>query len=391
MTKGSIVTHDARVATHSQIVDRRNNFDLLRQLAALQVVYFHGLSHLEINVVSTIGMFVNNLLGLFPGVPIFFVISGFLVSVAYERAPSVRSYARNRLLRVYPGLWVCFAASLGLLVAFGALTSSFVSTPTFCGWLISQLTVGQFYNPRALRNFGIGVLNGSLWTIPVEIQFYALLPFLYRFCLRSRHGWLGTPALVLLAFLSHWLWCVLQSHAQIDTTDLRYKLLGVTLLPYLFMFILGLLIQRHLTLLASILNGWALFWLAAYVGTCLVLKTSHVATVSLASPISLFGSAVSFSLLALFVISFALTCRSKSDQILHGNDYSYGIYIYHMLVVNALVQIGWLHRPIYLAATAVVTVGLAAGSWLLVERPALRLKRSTIHSQATSTVCESTS
>lgn len=36
----------------------------------------------------------------------------------------------------------------------------------------------QFYNPDWLRGFGTGVLNGSLWSIPVELQYYVLLPFL---------------------------------------------------------------------------------------------------------------------------------------------------------------------------------------------------------------------
>jgi len=62
-------------------------------------------------------------------------------------------------------------------MASGALTTSLISTPTFYGWIIGQLTVGQFYNPDALRHFGVGVLNGSLWTIPVELQFYVTYPF----------------------------------------------------------------------------------------------------------------------------------------------------------------------------------------------------------------------
>jgi peptidoglycan/LPS O-acetylase OafA/YrhL len=379
------------VATHLSLIGRRNNFDLLRLLAALQVVYFHGLSHLQVDVVSPVGIVVNKLLSFFPGVPIFFVISGFLVSLAYERAPSIATYGRNRVLRVYPGLWVCVAASLGLLIASGALTGSMISSPTFYGWIIGQLTVGQFYNPDVLRHFGVGVLNGSLWTIPIEVQFYLLIPLIYRLCLRRESGWVGAMTLGVLALLSYWLWYVLQSHAHIETTNVWYKVLGVTLLPYLFMFILGLFIQRNLWRLVTILNGRALFWLAAYISIRVVMQTSPVATVSMAGTISLVGSAVSFIVLAMFVVSFALTWRSTSERLLDGNDLSYGVYLYHMLVVNALVHIDWLHRPIYLAVTVVVTVGLAATSWWWVERPALRLKRPTIRPQTIQQVCQSTS
>jgi len=46
----------------------------------------------------------------------------------------------------------------------------------------------------------------------------------------------------------------------------------------------------------------------------------------------------------MFVISFAMTCPSTSDRLLDGNDFSYGVYIYHMLVVNTLVELGWLQQ-----------------------------------------------
>jgi hypothetical protein len=46
-------------------------------------------------------------------------------------------------------------------------------------WLAAQLTIGQFYNPVFLRGYGLGVLNGSLWTIPLE-QFCVLVPLLHR-------------------------------------------------------------------------------------------------------------------------------------------------------------------------------------------------------------------
>ena len=44
-------------------------------------------------------------------------------------------------------------------------------------------------HPDFLRGYGVGVLNGSLWTIPVELQFYALVPLIYwSLSLRARTG-----------------------------------------------------------------------------------------------------------------------------------------------------------------------------------------------------------
>ena len=59
----------------------------------------------------------------------------------------------------------------------------------------------------------------------------------------------------------------------------------------------------------------------------------------------------------------------------HARDYSYGIYIYAFPVQQTLVSF-WPQMPLsaYLLSTFVITVALAATSWHLVEKPALKLK-----------------
>ncbi|MGB2964038.1 MAG: acyltransferase [Anaerolineales bacterium] len=151
-----------------------NNFDLIRLFAALQVVFIHGHEHFGLGP----GSWLVKSLQIFPGVPIFFVISGFLVSASWERsAPQgVGAYFKNRFFRIYPALWVCFFISLGSVFIIYKPSSSLVELGK---WVIAQLTIGQIYNPDFLRGYGVGTLNGSLWTIPVEIQFYILLPLIY--------------------------------------------------------------------------------------------------------------------------------------------------------------------------------------------------------------------
>lgn len=102
--------------------------------------------------------------GYFPGVPIFFAISGFLISASWERSNSLRKYFKNRFLRIYPALWFCFFLSVFVT----SLTYEFkIFTFDFFKWTLAQLTIGQFYNPDFFRDYGVGVVNGSLWTIPV--------------------------------------------------------------------------------------------------------------------------------------------------------------------------------------------------------------------------------
>lgn len=352
--------------------ERQNNFDLLRLLAALQVVYFHGITSLGLSFGAVMGR-VNDLLTFFPGVPIFFAVSGFLITRSYERASGIRSYARNRILRVYPALWASFAISIGLLAVFGAITRRFVSTASFWAWIAGQLTIVQFYNPDALRGFGVGVVNGSLWTIPVELQFYAVVPVLYWLCIRNRTERAASSFLAVLTLASFTLWFLTQSGPALRMWQ---KLLQVTLAPHLFMFLMGVMLQRHWKRLASLLEGRGGMWLVVYLGIRLVQRAvlDVMPAGAFFTAVSWSASLLSFAVLALLTISLAFTRRRTSERLLFGQDLSYGIYIFHMLVLNTFVHLGLRGSAGFLASAVGCTAVLAAASWVLVERPALAMK-----------------
>jgi peptidoglycan/LPS O-acetylase OafA/YrhL len=143
------------------------------------------------------------------------------------------------------------------------------------------------------------------------------------------------------------------------------------------MFLIGVLLQRHYGQLAHLVEGKAMAWLAVYLGVCtaarLVLGTATNGNPLFdgASALAAAGAAV---LMALFVVSFAYSHRGMSERLLRGNDISYGVYVYHMLVVNAFVELGWTGHRAALGAAAGLTMLLALASWRFVERPSLRLK-----------------
>ena len=89
----------------------KNNFDLIRLIAAAEVAIRHTMVHVAPK------QFVYPLEVLFalvPGVPIFFFLSGFLISRSWERSPSASEYFRNRALRLFPALWTCIAFATAL-------------------------------------------------------------------------------------------------------------------------------------------------------------------------------------------------------------------------------------------------------------------------------------
>jgi len=78
---------------------RVNNFDIIRLIAALLFAIHHTIGHLEIEKTSSIIFTISSYL---PGVPIFFFVSGFLISKSYENNSLIIEYAQNRILRIYP-------------------------------------------------------------------------------------------------------------------------------------------------------------------------------------------------------------------------------------------------------------------------------------------------
>ena len=102
-------------------------------------------------------------------------------------------------------------------------------------WVLAQATIVQFYNPDFMRTFGAGVLNGVLWTITVELQFYVLAPLLDYLLERK------TPILVVFFLVA--LGTNLYLHHLADGSSIGVKLLYVSFLPWVYMFLLGSLRQ----------------------------------------------------------------------------------------------------------------------------------------------------
>jgi peptidoglycan/LPS O-acetylase OafA/YrhL len=83
-------------------------------------------------------------------------------------------------------------------------------------------------------------------------------------------------------------------------------------------------------------------------------------------------------LMGVTVLSAAYARPKLGHRLLGGNDLSYGLYIYHMPIVNLLINIGCIGSLAWVSLSLVASTVCAAGSWLLVERPFLRRKRAAL-------------
>jgi peptidoglycan/LPS O-acetylase OafA/YrhL len=136
------------------------------------------------------------------GVDLFFVLSGFLLSRKFlerhrngEPPPAFRSYARQRVYRIYPAFWVSLVAVV------------FIFTPTivpsdlvFSGRgavIVGSHVVGlQTVFPWS---YGVWGATSPFWTLTIEIIFYMTLPLLVRAFVGRRWLW-GFPLLTAATF-----------------------------------------------------------------------------------------------------------------------------------------------------------------------------------------------
>jgi len=304
-------------------------------------------------------------LGFFPGVPIFFLISGYLISLSYERNSKLKPYLTNRGLRIYPALWACLMVGILSIFWVTGLPEAFF-TKKGAIWVFAQCTIGQFYNPEFLRGYGVGVLNGSLWTIPVELQFYLFVPIIYAVFKKRIVG--GLLFLVCLSIASQEMFIYLKAANNQEELALGFKLFGVSAIPYLWMFLIGILIQRFKEKLFPYVKNKGFIWLVVYLAITIGFGEKLRYSSNTPNPFT-------YILLALTIFSLAYTFPKRGWGILKKHDLSYGVYIYHMLVINVLIEI-WPDEfsSVHLLIVLGLTIGLAVISWTCIEKPTLKLK-----------------
>lgn len=346
----------------------QNNFDLLRLLAALQVVFLHTKNILNIPFDGLAAWF-PWVIELFPGVQVLFFISGFLLCKSFELNHNLLHYCKNRVLRIYPALYGSFFVSILILVAFDKLYT-LLEDIYFVPWVLAQLTFLQFYNPSILRGFGVGVLNGSLWTIAVEIQFYVFLP-LYNLFRNSFIVKREDFAFALIIIVSSILFFLLQINSE--QSGVLIKIARVTAFPYLFMFVAGMWMFKRFSLLIKFIEGKVVFWLILY-----LISNFKFLNIVFGFKYNYLLMIITYCIFCFFILSFAYSFRELSSKILCGHDISYGIYLYHMLVVNVFVELGFLYKFEYLFLVYIITVLFGALSWNYIESRFLNLKKLSV-------------
>lgn len=327
--------------TSSSLSYQNNSFDLLRYYAAFAVMllhytgYFAMLSAQESSFLSGIRTFVLS----FPGVIVLFTLSGFLISSSFERSDSRKLFLKKRILRLFPELWICTLFNL-LLLSF--LTGDAFDS-SIAVWLFTQI-FGIAHTPSCLKGFATGSVNGALWTIFVELQLYLVTLLFYPFLKKLSHaGWL------LLFGLSAGI-NLLLGYCSPALSATFLKLAERTFFPYVLWFLIGMFCYINRNTLLPFLKKLCPYLILFYALLFFLIPEQP----------GYYCGIITGILCPLITIS--LSYRLPAVRI--KTDLSYGMFLYHWIVLNILVhfhlieQLSWLlSLLLFLAGTLLLSMG----------------------------------
>lgn len=333
-----------------------NRFDVLRLLAAWLVLFSHcyplGGWPADEPLASTLG--IDTFGGL--GVAVFFVLSGYLVTLSLERSSSLLVFARRRAIRIYPAL---IAACLLCVFTLGVWTSKLTWLEYFShgttwnylytasAWRIRYALPGVFEaNPIA------HAVNGSLWSLPYELTCYASLMVLVLLPLGLRLK-VSVVSIVLVMFI------LLRPDTPPISPFIRFWGLDFYHGKLGFLFAVGALFACWRGVLAP---HW---WLG-----------SMMMGLAFAVPHGGLQTVLFFGGFGIVVLWLALDGHWLPAIPVRMGDWSYGTYLYGFPVQQLLAYYGVQNYGfgVYLTACTLLTLFLASLSWRWIEKPALRWK-----------------
>jgi peptidoglycan/LPS O-acetylase OafA/YrhL len=352
--------------------------DALRGLAAGVVVLDHFLRLWDPTTLpSRVRLLLAVLAPFFNGgvsVLIFFLLSGFVLSLPYERGNPLPypTFALRRLARIYlPYLGALLLALLADWQLHGTLAVSPWFNQTWTAPLTPRL-ISQ--SVLMLGNYDTAQVNTAFWSLPVEMRLSLIFPLLCLPLLRWRpafaFGLLAATAVAYAAvirLLPHRL-------SAVSFTNLAEQAAGI------FAFAVGILLVRGMPAIRTwwgtrkaasrLLLGLAVLVALEYPG---LLTRGHLFLLSV-----LLTHAGAAGLLAL-----ALCSRRLARVLTHPvpawlGRVSYSLYLVHATVLFALVHLFFprVSRLGLLMPYLVISLTLAFLFFFMVEKPSMRLSRS---------------
>ncbi|WP_203425025.1 acyltransferase [Sinorhizobium sp. BG8] len=333
---------------------RPSGFDYLRISLAIAITVFHSvrITHgAEIDMALWESHLRAPLRAL---LPMFFVLSGFLVAGSLVRCRTLISFLGLRVMRIYPAL--IGEVLLSALIIGPLLTelplSAYFTDYQFFRYLANVTGHISFWLPGVFENNpDPGIVNAQLWTVPYELYCYLLLSALAVFGLK-RHRWIGLAALIAL-MVAYWVFREFKPDPKAGLTNISGWML-------IFYFLGGVSAYQF----RDVIPANPLLLVASVVLTGIFLHAGPTGEYFAVIP-------VTYVTVYIGLIDFGRTVFSRLS------DLSYGLYLYHWTLQQWFVDVFPGAQSAWLTSVAGLVGGLLTAwfSWVLIERPALLSKR----------------
>lgn len=361
--------------------------DGLRGLSVTWIVLFHYTVVRDPSTDSWSRMLRDApLLGHFIGqgpfaVDLFFVISGFLLTLPWlvrardgRPAPDTRRFYARRVLRIVPAYYVQLA--MLFLVVMPLLHGITYWRSDLYVYLGNAVAHALFlHNLSPLTSGSLGV-NGALWTLAIEAQFYLLLPWLAPVFARAPWRSLAAAACISAAWLAgahHGFDTLVRWHLELGRhwdwrEDSIRKLLAIQFPAYLAHFALGAMLARA-WLSRAAMPRWmptAIFAASAASLTAASLGMHPLGELTWLASLAAIGGVVLASAAARGTSAQTLLVRGP---LAFMGRISYSAYLWHLPLLMVMPFAGF---PLYAACVA------ATGwlSWRSIERPFMQARGS---------------
>jgi peptidoglycan/LPS O-acetylase OafA/YrhL len=331
-------------------LSKGNSFDFIRLLFAFSVFVAH------------FGVLTSYKADWYPisshmGVIGFFIISGFLITRSYCNSLSLQDYIQKRIRRIMPAYMIVVLLCAVILSLLSALPLyEYFFNKEFLRYLAANITTLNFIQPILPEVFSSNILpyvNGSLWTIKIEITLYAIVPIVVLL-LRWK------PAIMLaVVYIFSFVFVVYMDYLFEMTGKEIYSILSRQFVGQLRYFISGMLLLLYFDWLMKnrkfLLPLSLLCFIANYFFQSLVIDFFY--------PISF----------AIIIVCFAYYFKQLS-VIARFGDFSYGFYLFHFPVIQTMFHFGWLntHPVLLFVVCFLITLSLAILSWHLLEKKFLK-------------------
>ncbi len=326
---------------------RIKELDAFRGIAAVAVMIYHYTTRYDACYSSAVTPF-----GLkygWLGVPFFFILSGFVITLTIERCKSPKEFLAKRILRLYPTYWICIIITLASIYLLGMQEWS----RDFDKPLIDIIMNFTMFH----RYLNFDNIDGAYWSLLPELLFYILMAVLF-WIKKHKDIVVYNSVLIALATIHYFLPLPIIG----KSLAIHYILLFMIGIHFYYMYYGQQRWYQHVFILINLVVGVFLYQIAQPNNEILFLL-------------------ISFSIIVLMFYLFVfkkLKIFGNSKLLVFLGTISYALYLIHQTIGYGIMYYldDWIsNRSLSVIITSGVAIFLASGITFYIEpvfRPLLK-------------------